>query len=120
MILGRLREEKCSTIRQVAATCNETRKEGHQLHAFLIDHFPVMQAGAPGDPKFMRPLEGVTGGEKPIVKELQAKLRADDLLFFLGSNRRPTASYRVARQAGARIGGGRGGNRRATRGRSPA
>ena len=70
MILGRLREEKCAAIRQVAATCTETRKEGHPLHAFLIDHFPVMQAGAPGDPKFMRPLEVVTGGEKPIVKEL--------------------------------------------------
>jgi len=103
VIFRNLRDKETAVIHEVASACNETRKGGRQIHAFLIGHFPAYQAGAPGDPKFMRQLDGVEGGEKPVVKELQQKMRAGDLFFFLGYYRRPTASYEAARQVGVRI-----------------
>ena len=102
LIFQKLRDEEAPAINKVAAACNKIRKEGHQIHAYLIPHFPVHQAGAPGDPKFMRRLD-VINGETPNVEELQRKLQSGDLFFFLGYYRRPTGSYETARRAGAQI-----------------
>ena len=91
-----------NTIDQIAHECSSTLQQGHQIHAFLISHFPVLQHGAPGDPGFMQRLSQVHG-ETPSTAELELLLKAHDLLFFLGYYRRPNAAYTIAHKAGARI-----------------
>ena len=83
-------------IDQVAAACAEVLNNKKHIHAFLISHFPVYQAGAPGDPGYMTPLE-IYKGETPDPDELERKLNPGDLLFFLGYYRRPTQAYEIAR-----------------------
>jgi hypothetical protein len=93
---------EASTISQVAADCAETLNGGNQIHAFLISHFPVHQAGAPGDPGYMTPMETLTG-ETPDSDELARKLEENNLFFFLGYYRRPAQAYEIARRRGCKI-----------------
>jgi hypothetical protein len=100
--LRALREGEIPAIERVARACAEVRERGNQIHAFLISHFPVHQAGAPGDPQVMRRLEVLTG-EIPSVMELEERMRPGDLFFFLGYYRRPAKAYEAVRRAGGLI-----------------
>ncbi|MSS73123.1 MAG: hypothetical protein EXS64_16775 [Candidatus Latescibacteria bacterium] len=100
--LRALREGEVPAIERVARACAEVRARGNQIHAFLIPHFPVYQAGAPGDPKVMRCLE-VLSGETPPVAELEERMRPGDLFFFLGYYRRPATVYEAVRRTGGLI-----------------
>ena len=91
-----LRNEAPAVTRAAAAAV-EVLNNNRQIHAFLISHFPVHQAGAPGDPGYMTALETFTG-ETPDAAELERKLGPGDLFFFLGYYRRPTTAYEVARR----------------------
>jgi hypothetical protein len=84
-------------VARAAAAAVEVLKNDRHIHAFLIAHFPVHQAGAPGDPGYMTTLDTFTG-ETPDVAELERKLGPGDLFFFLGYYRRPNAAYEVARR----------------------
>jgi len=99
-IFETLRDKETRNINEVAFACTRVKKEGHQIYAYLIPHFPIYQSGAPGDPKFMVPLEEIHG-ETPSQKELAAKLQPGDLFFFLGYARRPGVAYQLARKKGA-------------------
>lgn len=99
--LGSLRGE-ATALARAAAMAVDVRRNGKQIHAFLVSHFPIHQAGAPGDPGYMTPLE-IFKGETPDVEELERKLEPGDLFFFLGYYRRPTAAYEVARRQQCRI-----------------
>jgi len=83
-------------IAQVARACAQVWKNGNGIQAFLVSHFPIHQAGAPGDPGFMKPLE-VFKGEIPDETELEDKLHPGDLFFFLGYYRRPARAYEIVR-----------------------
>lgn len=85
-----------------AEACVEVLSNEKRIHAFLISHFPVHQAGAPGDPGYMTPLETFTG-ETPDLAELESKLEPGDLFFFLGYYRRPAQAYEIARDRGCKI-----------------
>jgi len=98
----RLIATEINSVEQVARAGTTTLQKGHQIHAFLISHFPVLQHGAPGDPGFMQRLDQ-GHGETPSNTELQAKLKAGDLLFLLGYYRRPHSAYTIVHNAGARI-----------------
>ncbi len=100
--LRALRDAEVATIEKVAQVCSKVRESGHHIYASLISHFPVYQFGAPGDPKWMRPLERLSG-ETPSAAELEKRLGPGDLFFFLGYYRRPKAAYETARRAGAII-----------------
>lgn len=80
----------------------EVLEAGSHIHAFLLSHFPVHQAGAPGDPGYMKRLD-VWKGEVPDVDELDRKLKPGDLFFFLGYYRRPVEAYEIARSRQCRI-----------------
>jgi hypothetical protein len=95
--LGVLRDNEIQALIRVARACAEVLGKGHHIHAFLISHFPVHQAGAPGDPGYMKPLESATG-ETPDTDELDRKLAPGDLFFFLGYYRRPSRGYEIARR----------------------
>jgi uncharacterized phosphosugar-binding protein len=95
-------DEEINAIAEVAQVCVDVRRNGHGIHAFLISHFPVHQAGAPGDPKFMVPLE-VLKGETPDEAELERRLKPGDLFFFLGYYRRPAKAYEIARRLNCQI-----------------
>ena len=99
-IFETLRDKETRNINEVAFACTRVKKEGHQIYAYLIPHFPVYQTGVPGDPKFMVPLEEIHG-ETPGQEELAKKLHPGDLLFFLGYARRPGDAYQLARKKGA-------------------
>ena len=101
-IFRALLEGEVDSIERVAQVCARVRNEGKTIHAGLISHFPMYQAGAPGDPGHMQRLEPLAA-ETPSEKELELKLKQGDLFFFLGYFRRPTSAYRTARQAGALI-----------------
>jgi hypothetical protein len=88
--------QEMEAIEKVAQACVDVRRSGHRIYAYLISHFPVHQAGAPGDPKFMVPLK-VLRGETPDETELESKLQPGDLFFFLGYYRRPAKAYEIAR-----------------------
>ncbi len=100
--LDSLLETQTAAIAQVTRAAVDTLDSGRNVHAFLISHFPILQAGAPGDPGFMQRLEHISA-ESPSDAELEAKLQSGDLLFFLGYYNRPATAYQVARRAGARI-----------------
>ena len=95
-------ERETEAIKQVARAGAEVWKSGHRIHAFLISHFPVHQAGAPGDPKFMDPLYGGSA-ETPDLSALEKKLRPGDLFFFLGYYRRPVEAYEIVRRRKGQI-----------------
>ena len=95
-------DQEIEAIQEVAQACVDVRKKGHYIYAYLISHFPVYQAGAPGDPEFMVPLT-VLRGETPDEVELADKLQAGDLFFFLGYYRRPAKAYEIARRFGCQI-----------------
>jgi len=95
--LNTVREQEISAIGRVAKACMHALQGGNQIHAFLISHFPIHQAGAPGDPQFMKPLEVFTG-ETPDEEELEQKLKNGDLFFFLGYYRRPAKAYEIAQR----------------------
>jgi len=101
-IFRSLVEGEVDAIDEVAQVCASVRSEGNAIHGGLISHFPLFQAGAPGDPGHMQRLEPLVG-ETPSAEELEFKLKRGDLFFFLGYYRRPTAAYRLARHAGALI-----------------
>jgi uncharacterized phosphosugar-binding protein len=98
----RLRDEETEAIERVAEVCVKVKAAGHHNYASLISHFPVYQAGAPGDPKLICPLTPMSG-ETPSDTELAAKLQPGDLYFFLGYYRRPKAAYQVAKRIGCQI-----------------
>jgi hypothetical protein len=100
--LCRIREGELDAIGAVARACGDGLRAGRQIHAFLISHFPVHQAGAPGDPRVMHPL-AVIKGETPDESELIGKLRPGDLFFFLGYYRRPARAYEIARARNCQI-----------------
>jgi hypothetical protein len=91
-----------NALTEAAETCSKVLAGGHRIHAFLISHFPIHQAGAPGDPGHMTPLEVITG-ETPDTDELDQKLTSGDLFFFLGYYRRPRQAYELARSRGCQI-----------------
>jgi uncharacterized phosphosugar-binding protein len=95
-------DQEINAIAQAATACVTVLNKGFCIHAFLISHFPIHQAGAPGDPKFMRPLE-VHTGETPDEAELENKLQSGDLFFFLGYYRRPKRAYEIARNHNCQI-----------------
>lgn len=94
--------DQIPAIQQVAQACAQVLMSGNRIHAFLISHFPIHQAGAPGDPGYMTPLD-VHTGETPDLKELDQKLSPGDLFFFLGYYRRPVKAYETARRRGCQI-----------------
>ena len=94
--------QEIRAIEQVAQACADVWKRGNRIHAFLISHFPVHQAGAPGDAGFMDPLSICTG-ETPDLTELEKKLRPGDLFFFLGYYRRPVKAYEIVRRRACQI-----------------
>lgn len=94
--------DQIPAIQQAAQACAQVLVRGNRIHAFLISHFPIHQAGAPGDPGYMTPLD-VHTGETPDLKELDQKLRPGDLFFFLGYYRRPAKAYETARRRGCQI-----------------
>lgn len=100
--LRRVCDQEIEAIKKVAQACVDVRQRGHSIYAYLISHFPVHQAGAPGDPKFMIPLK-VLRGETPDESELESKLQAGDLFFFLGYYRRPAKAYKIARRLECQI-----------------
>jgi len=97
-----VRDQEGDAISKVANACVNVRRSGHHIHAFLISHFPVHQAGAPGDLGFMVPLE-VIKGETPDADELANKFKSGDLFFFLGYYRRPAKAYEIARELNCQI-----------------
>ncbi len=97
-----LSKEEVGSIEKAAQACMKVRRDGHQVYAWLISHYPHWQPGSPGDPKFIRQFERISG-EVPPVQELSAKLKPGDLFFFLGYYRRPVEVYEAARSAGAQI-----------------
>lgn len=99
--LERLRAE-AAAIDESARLCLDTINRDRAVHAFLISHFPVHQAGAPGDPGHLTPLETFTG-ETPDLDELGRKLCPGDTFFFLGYYRRPADAYTLARSRGCTI-----------------
>lgn len=100
--LSRVCDREIEAIQKVAQACVDVREGGHHIYAYLISHFPVFQAGAPGDPQFMMPLETLRG-ETPDESELESKLQAGDLFFFLGYYRRPAKAYAIAREKKCQI-----------------
>jgi len=101
-ILLKLRDEELQAIQEVARACLRVKNHDKKILAFLVSHFPVYQAGAPGDPGFIERLE-IAGGEVPTIRRLQQSIRHGDLYFFLGYYRRPVEAYQAARKAGAEI-----------------
>ena len=97
-----LSKEEVGAIEEVAQACLKVRRDGYQVHAWLVSHYPHWQPGAPGDPQLIRPFERISG-EVPQVEELLAALEPGDLFFFLGYYRRPVEVYEAARSAGAKI-----------------
>ena len=97
-----LLETQTAAIAQVAQAATAVLHNGGTVHAFLISHFPIFQAGAPGDPGFMQRLEHIAA-ESPADTELEVKLQPGDLFFFLGYYNRPTSAYQTAHRAGADI-----------------
>lgn len=95
-------DQEVEAIHEVAQACVDVRRGGHDIYAYLISHFPVHQAGAPGDPKFMIPLK-ILSGETPNDSELENELQAGDLFFFLGYYRRPANAYEIARRLKCQI-----------------
>lgn len=85
-------DQEIQAIEQTAQACADVRQSGHRIHAFLISHFPIYQAGAPGDPKFMERLDDISA-ETPGQEELEEKVQPGDLFFFLGYYRRPIQAY---------------------------
>jgi len=100
--LGALRDRQVGVIGEAAKACAEVIARNGRIHAFLISHFPCHQAGAPGDPGFMRRLD-IIHGETPDLTELHEILRPGDLFFFLGYYRRPVPAYELAHRRGCRI-----------------
>jgi hypothetical protein len=100
--LSALRDREGESIRAVARACAETIRSGRRVHAFLISHFPVHQAGAPGDPGLVRRIEAVSG-ETPSVEAIERNLEPGDLFLFLGYYRRPREAYGTVRRLGGRI-----------------
>ncbi len=101
-IYSALRQDEVGSIEKVAQACTKVRKDGHEVHAFLISHFPMFQPGSPGDRRFMDAFEGFSG-EVPPQDWLTKVLKQGDLFFFLGYYRRPIEGYEAARRAGAQI-----------------
>ncbi|MDP6357513.1 MAG: hypothetical protein QF473_20525 [Planctomycetota bacterium] len=102
LILRKLRDEELQAIQEAARACLRVKNHGKNILAFLVSHFPVYQAEAPGDPGFIERLE-IAGGEVPTTTKLQQSIRQGDLYFFLGYYRRPVEAYQAARKAGAEI-----------------
>ena len=100
--LSALRDREDGSIVKVAKACAETIRSGHRVHAFLIGHFPVHQAGAPGDPGFLHRIKAVSG-ETPSLDALEQNLKPGDLFFHLGYYRRPHKAYETVRRLGGRI-----------------
>lgn len=100
--LRAVRDREVATIGEVADACAEVMARGRDIWAFLISHFPCHQAGAPGDPGFMRRLS-ILHGETPDLAELEKLLQPGDLFFFLGYYRRPVSAYELARRRGCPI-----------------
>lgn len=90
-------QSEIPALAQAASISVDALKANNQIHAFLVSHFPIHQAGAPGDPGYMTPLE-IFKGETPDVAELERKLEPGDLFFFLGYYHRPIEAYEVARR----------------------
>ena len=101
-ILHTLVRRENAAIAQVARAGSTALRQGQRICAFLISHFPVHQWGAPGDPLVMHRLSQVHG-ETPSIEELELKLRAGDLFFFLGYYNRPREAYALARMRGVTI-----------------
>ncbi len=99
-IFEMLRDKEGRRINEVAWACRRVRKEGHQIYAYLIPHFPIYQGDAPGNPQFMARLAEIHG-ETPNQEELAKKLQPGDLFFFLGYARRPGVVYELVSQKGA-------------------
>lgn len=100
--LDTLLQQESDAIEEIGRIGAALLEEGRQIYAFLISHFPVFQWGAPGDPLLVERLDTFSG-ETPATAELEEKLEAGDLFFFLGYFHRPLAAYEVARRKGARI-----------------
>jgi hypothetical protein len=100
--LSALRDRESGSLEAVARACAEAIRSGHRVHAFLIGHFPVHQAGAPGDPGLFGRIEAVSG-ETPSIDALERNLKPGDLFFFLGYYRRPREAYETVRRLGGRI-----------------
>ena len=100
--LGTLMDQESGAIEEIGRIGAALLERGRQIYAFLISHFPVFQWGAPGDPLLLERLDTFYG-ETPSTAELEEKLGAGDLFFFLGYFHRPLAAYEVARRKGARI-----------------
>lgn len=96
-----LSKEEVKSIEKAAQASAKVRREGHQVYAWLISHYPHWQPGAPGDPQSIRAFERISG-EVPQVQELSV-LKPGDLFFFLGYYRRPVEVYEAARKQGAQI-----------------
>jgi uncharacterized phosphosugar-binding protein len=97
-----VRDQEMEAISKVANACVDVRRNGGRIYAYLISHFPVHQAGAPGDPEFMIPLK-VLRGETPDENALANTLQSGDLFFFLGYYRRPAKAYEIARELNCQI-----------------
>lgn len=96
-----LRDKDSSVIGEVARVGARTLRDGHDIYAFLIGHFPVYQHGAPGDPAFMHRIDG-SKPEMPSASQLEEKLKPGDLFVMFGYYHRPREAYEVAQRRGAR------------------
>lgn len=95
-------KDETAAIEKVAQACVDTLRDGHQVDAWLISHYPHHQPGAPGDPQTIRSFARISG-EVPQIPEVRTMLKPGDLFLFIGYYRRPSEVYEVAKGIGAKI-----------------
>lgn len=96
-----LRDHESGVIAEVSRVAAKTLRDGHNVHAFLVQHFPIHQHGAPGDPVLIQRIER-SAGETPSTSQLEEKLKSGDLFMMVGYYRRPREAYAVAHGRGVR------------------